>query len=95
MSGESLLDVDVDFSLMRKKPHVSDTTEKKDLDNLLKPLLDVLQTRFDSTDSGDGLGLIENDEVVFQLSARKELVETDAEQGFRLVITEWVDSKRK
>lgn len=83
------LDVDVGFFLLRKSVHKSDTTEKKDLDNLLKPLLDILQTQFDKADSGKGLGLVEDDEAVYSLSARKQLVDTDSEQGFHLIIREW------
>jgi hypothetical protein len=47
LRGKKLL-VDVAFTLLEGRPGEPDTRGKKDLDNLLKPLLDMLQGQLDA-----------------------------------------------
>lgn len=87
-----LLSVDVEFQLFEGSPEVTNTRFKKDLDNLLKPILDVLQVRLNSTTREElGLGLVEGDEYVCELHAKKSLVHAPEEEGVRITIREHED----
>jgi hypothetical protein len=82
-----LLSVGVEFFLLEGSPEITNTRFKKDLDNLLKPILNVLQTRLNAATKEElGLGLIDGDEYVGEIHARKSIVHTDEKEGIRIVI---------
>jgi len=55
----------------------------KELTSLLRPIFDVLQT-------GDqGLGIIEKDSYICEVYATKELVESEKEEGYRIIMEEF------
>ena len=60
----------------------------KDLDNLLKIVLDVLPKYMDNKKENKGLGIIENDNLVYAISAQKVFVISDVEQGIDIEIYE-------
>ncbi|MHB1868018.1 MAG: RusA family crossover junction endodeoxyribonuclease [Nitrososphaerales archaeon] len=78
--------VKVLFRLWMGSSKTTKTRSEKDLDNLLKPVLDVLQTHTDERKNEWGLGLIENDNQVFEINAQKELVESPTDEGMQIVI---------
>jgi Holliday junction resolvase RusA-like endonuclease len=80
------LSVTVDFYLWKGAPGVTETRRKKDIDNLLKTVLDVIQSDLDNTTRGKGLGLIDDDNEVWEINARKRLVESEAEEGISITI---------
>jgi len=84
--GGKKLRVDVSFMLWAGRPDLTDTRGKKDLDNLLKPLLDTLQGRLDSDGKEAGLGIITNDDLICEIRARKDIVREDAAEGMTLEI---------
>jgi Holliday junction resolvase RusA-like endonuclease len=59
---------------------------KKDLDNLLKITLDVLPKFMDKENKNKGLGIIENDEMVYEIKTKKIFVKKDIEQGMDIEI---------
>lgn len=61
------VDVRARFSLWKGREGYTNTSSKKDLDNLLKLVLDVLQPFVDSVHSLKGLNLIRSDEDVLGL----------------------------
>ena len=66
---------------------------KKDLDNLLKIVLDVLPEKMDSEGENDGLGLIKKDydHMVYEIKSTKEIVYKENEEGIDIVISQWSD----
>ena len=64
---------------------------KKDLDNLLKIVLDVLPEKMDSEGTNDGLGLIKKDydDLVYEIKTTKEIVLKKDNEGIDIVISEW------
>lgn len=80
------LRVDVEFRLWRGSENITNTRAKKDLDNLLKPVMDVLQTSLNTQRTELGLGLIEDDESVHEINTRKVLVDSEMEEGIRIAI---------
>jgi len=86
-----LVKVSVVFYLWEGSPNVSDTRFKKDLDNLVKPVLDVLQVSVDAGGTARGLGLILNDNYVSVLHIAKELVAGDKEEGVEIIVSEHRD----
>ena len=66
---------------------------KKDLDNLLKIVLDVLPEKMDSEGKNDGLGLIKRDydHMVYEIKSTKEIVYKENEEGIDIVISQWSD----
>ena len=75
------------FYLWRGSSDVTNTRPVKDLDNLLKILLDVLGS------GPQGLGLLESDSFIGELYASKQLVESEDEEGYRIVIEEYKDEE--
>ena len=63
---------------------------KKDLDNLLKIVLDVLPKKMDSEGKNDGLGLIKKDydHLVYEIKSTKEIVSKKEKEGIDIVISE-------
>lgn len=64
----------------------------KDLDNLLKLLLDSLCEHIDNTEKVHGLGIITSDLNIFQILADKKLVSTEAEEGFEIEMFEYFET---
>jgi hypothetical protein len=66
---------------------------KKDIDNLLKIVLDALPDYMDRDHTEPGLGLLEgdSDHPIFEVSATKKLVSSLKEEGVDLEILEWND----
>ena len=67
---------------------------KKDLDNLLKIVLDVLPEKMDSEGENDGLGLItkDYDHLVYEIKTTKKIVYDKDEEGIDIVISKWTKS---
>jgi Holliday junction resolvase RusA-like endonuclease len=66
---------------------------KKDLDNLLKPILDTLPDHMDRAHTESGLGLMvgDSDHLIFEVNAVKKLVTDPKEEGIEIEIFEWND----
>ncbi len=65
----------------------SESRWQKDLDNLLKVPLDVLQKDADEhTLHKAGLGLLDNDKSIFGIYCCKDFVEVESEEGVEIVI---------
>jgi len=64
---------------------------KKDLDNLLKIVLDVLPEKMDTAGKNDGLGLIKRDYdyLVYKINSIKKIVAHKREEGIDIEISEW------
>jgi len=83
------LSINVTFYLNTNTP--DKTSYKKDLDNLLKILMDVIKEEMDDNEKNIGLGLvIENrDEEIFEIVCHKEFVTNEDDEGIDLVVSEW------
>ena len=83
------LSINVTFYLNTNTP--DKTSYKKDLDNLLKILMDVIKEEMDDHEKKIGLGLvIENkDEEIFEIVCHKEFVQNEDDEGIDLVVSEW------
>jgi Holliday junction resolvase RusA-like endonuclease len=86
---EKQLSLDITFYLNENTPDKS--SYKKDLDNLLKILLDVIKEEMDDDKKKIGLGLVvkNKDEEVFEINCHKEFVSSDDDEGIDLVVSEW------
>lgn len=64
---------------------------KKDLDNLLKIVLDVLPEKMDSDGKNAGLGLIKRDydHLVYEIKSTKKIVSREEEEGIDIIISQW------
>jgi Holliday junction resolvase RusA-like endonuclease len=80
------LRIDIEFRLWKGSEKTTNTRAKKDLDNLLKPVLDVLQTSLNTQKTEPGLDLIEGDESVHEINARKVIVDEEDDEGILIVI---------
>ena len=85
---DKILRIDVEFRLWKGSDRTTNTRAKKDLDNLLKPVLDVLQTSLNTQKGEPGLDLIEGDELVHEINARKIIVDDEKDEGIRIVVLE-------
>ena len=84
------LSLEICFNLYHGEP--KDTARyTKDLDNLLKIVLDVLPEFMDSEHKEHGLGLIESDkdDLIFEVHASKQLVSDKKLEGIDIEISEW------
>jgi Holliday junction resolvase RusA-like endonuclease len=63
----------------------------KDLDNLLKIVLDVLPDYMDNKQENreKGLGIIQNDNQVYEIHSNKNFVHDTTEEGIEITISEW------
>ena len=86
------LSINVTFRLNENTPDKS--SYKKDLDNLLKILLDVIKEEMDDDKKKTGLGLVikNNDDKIFEINCNKKFVTSDDDEGIDLIVSEW---KRK
>lgn len=88
------LSIDVRFFLYDSNEDETPQPEgriKKDLDNLLKIVLDVLPEKMDSEGKNDGLGLIKKDfdHLVYEIKSTKEIVSKEKKEGIDIIISEW------
>ena len=83
--GNRLVTVTVLFYLWKGSSDVTNTRPVKDLDNLLKILFDVLKL------GPHGLGLVEEDSFICEVYASKQLVESEEEEGYRIIVEEYED----
>jgi len=82
---DRLVKIFVGFSLWKTPPVKSDTRWIKDLDNLLKMLLDVLGS------DKQGLHLFNDDTYICEIQASKQLVAQEEEEGYLIRIREHKD----
>ena len=85
------LSLDVSFYLYGKSS--LEGRASKDLDNLLKIVLDALPDYMDKNKTERGLGLIEEDydHLTFELHATKQLVSAEEYEGVDLEVFEWLE----
>jgi len=83
--ADRLVTLTVLFFLWKGSPKVTNTRPVKDLDNLLKIVLDVLKL------GSQGLGIIEEDSYVCEVYSAKQLVDDEKEEGYRLIVEEYQD----
>jgi Holliday junction resolvase RusA-like endonuclease len=85
---EKPLGVKARFYLLKS---TMDGDSKKDLDNLLKILFDVLSYDMIQDNKDEdlrGLGFMKDDEMVFEVRSSKSIVTTKDEMGFEISIYE-------
>lgn len=83
--ADRLVTLTVIFSLWKGSPKVTNTRSVKDLDNLLKIVLDVLKL------GPQGLGIIQEDSYVCEIYSVKQLVDDEKEEGYRIIVEEFED----
>ncbi len=83
--ADRLVTLTVLFFLWKGSPKVTNTRSVKDLDNLLKIVLDVLKL------GPQGLGIIEEDSYVCEVYSAKSLVDSEKEEGYRIIVEEFQD----
>src|SRR6266571_3737203 len=83
--ADRLVTLTVLFFLWKGSPKVTNTRSVKDLDNLLKIVLDVLKL------GPQGMGIIEEDSYVCEVYSAKSLVDSEAEEGYRIIVEEYED----
>jgi len=83
------LSLNVTFYLNENTP--DKTSFKKDLDNMLKILMDVIKEEMDDEEKKIGLGLVikNKDEEIFEIICHKEFVSNEDDEGIDLVVSEW------
>ena len=83
------LSLNITFYLNENTP--DKTSYKKDLDNLLKILMDVIKEEMDDNERKMGLGLVikNKDEEIFKIICHKEFVSNEDDEGIDMVISEW------
>jgi len=62
---------------------------EKDLDNLMKIVMDVLPDYMDKAETNEGLGLFKNDTLVYDVHATKEFVFSEDKEGMEIKISEY------
>ncbi len=82
---DRLVTLTVLFFLWKGSAKVSNTRSVKDLDNLLKIVLDVLKL------GPQGLGIVEEDSYVCEVYSAKQLVDYEKEEGYRIIVEEYED----
>jgi len=88
----NLVKISVKFNLLKPTERHPDTSGKKDLDNMLKPVLDSLQPKADTQGMLEGLGLIANDNMVYRIEAIKRIVDRPEQVGTKIVISEFASA---
>ncbi len=83
--ADRLVTLTVIFSLWKGSPKTTNTRAVKDLDNLLKIVLDVLKL------GPQGLGIVEEDSYVCEVYSMKQLVDDEKEEGYRIIVEEYND----
>ncbi len=82
---DRLVTLTVLFYLWKGSSTVSNTRPVKDLDNLLKILFDALKL------GPQGLGIVESDSHICEVYANKQLVDSEEEEGYRIIVEEYED----
>jgi len=91
---ENCLDKKLSLNVCYNLYHEKNNSQRydKDLDNLLKLLLDVLPQHMDNTPDPkpEGLGLMRDsdDKMIFEINCSKTLVEDELEEGLDIEIKE-------
>jgi len=86
--------VDLCFYLNNKTAETG--RAKKDLDNMMKIVFDVLKDQVINDGKEirtKGLGLINDDSEIHQIHATKRFVKTDENEGIDIKISKWQDQK--
>ena len=65
------------------------TRVTKDVDNLLKLLLDILCEYINNERNMNGLGIIKNDRDIFKIQAEKIIVNSKTDEGFKIEMSEY------
>ena len=84
--ADRLVTLTVLFFLWKGSPKVANIRAIKDLDNLLKIILDVLKL------GPQGLGIVEEDSYVCEVYSAKQLVDDEKEEGYRIIVEEYNDN---
>jgi len=80
------LTLDICFYL--NKERIEDVSRyTKDLDNLMKIVMDVFPDHMDNDKKNEGLGLIKNDNLIYDIHATKEFVYSKDEEGLEIKIS--------
>jgi len=66
-----------------------DGRTKKDLDNLLKIVCDVLADYMDKAKINEGLGIMRTDNAIHEIHCSKDIVELEDDEGMDIEIAEW------
>lgn len=82
--GKTKFAIDVKFFLWDDSGVEGRT--KKDLDNLLKVVFDVLAEYMDSNKKYPGLGLMQNDKMISEVHATKKIVKKRKDEGLDIKI---------
>ena len=77
----------VQFFLWEGRSNVTNTRRKKDVDNLLNVVFDVLKV------GPHGVGLIESDSYICDVHATKHLVAEEKDEGYKISIEEYGDER--
>jgi len=62
---------------------------KKDLDNLLKIVCDVLPNYMDSEKKNEGLKIMETDNAIYEINSTKDIVPEEEDEGLDIEILEF------
>ena len=82
----------LDICFYLNKERIEDESRyEKDLDNLMKIVMDVLPNYMDKAEKNKGLGLFENDNLVYDIHATKEFVFNEAKEGIEIRISEYIE----
>jgi len=89
--GKERLSLDVCFNLYAGDSKDS-SRYSKDLDNLLKIVLDVLPDYMDNKQENRemGLGIIQNDNQIFEIHASKQFVFDESLEGIKIIISNYL-----
>jgi len=66
-----------------------DGRTKKDLDNLLKIVCDVLADYMDSEETNPGLGIMRTDNSIHEIHCSKDIIDNENDEGMDIEISEW------
>jgi len=66
-----------------------DGRTKKDLDNLLKIVCDVLADYMDSEKTNQGLGIMRTDNAIHEIHCSKDIIDNENDEGMDIEISEW------
>jgi Holliday junction resolvase RusA-like endonuclease len=83
--ADRLVALRVQFFLWEGSSKVTNTRFKKDVDNLLNAVFDVLKV------GPHGVGLIESDSYICDVRASKQLVPEEKDEGYEISIEEYRD----
>ena len=82
----------LDIYFYLNKERIEDVSRySKDLDNLMKIVMDVLPDYMDKAEKNEGLGLFKNDNIIFDIHAVKEFVFSKDKEGIKIRISKYID----